>query len=552
MRDGWSKPWDSGGTTKTRTPASQPTPPRTRAEVRTLAQPAKALPNFGAPDPGNKNTPAGGHTSPAPTIGRGEHRPIRHRMTGLERDLVVMDTEWTGGAPQHSTLIALAIQRLRPDGTGYETCYTVNPQVPISSETRAVHGISDTMVRDLPTFPDYAHQVEKDLVGADLGGYGIRNDITVVEKAFSSADITWNIDDVNLIDGLRIWQKGEPRGLVNAHEAFVGRIPPTLRAHDAGDDVRMTVALLEALAGDQSAADVQQATDPGMVDPAGKFVRREDGEILLNFGAHRENPARQHLDFLEWMLRKDFPPSSRKIARTILETSQPDNKYGGGDQYGETVQGQTPTTEAHPEVRDTTGPQNLLLDASQDLGFDQPEPPPFDKPPGLPFDERAPPGLPFDEPNALEPDVDQTKNSKGHEPPQQPGGETPAPMQNIKNQDGATPNGTAEPVNHTQSETPHPSDHELAIYQTLRSVNDNANETVGDQTLTGIARKVLKTVHNNLAIDWTKRESIRAKLRISVRRVLQANGYPQDKHKSATDKVMEQAEALYSGWRPRR
>ena len=174
--------------------------------------------------------------------------------------------------------------------------------------------------------------------------------------------------------------------------------------------------------------------------------------------------------------------------------------------------------------------------------------PPFDEPPGLPFDE--PYGLPFDEPHALEPDVNQTKNSKGQEPPKRSGWEAQPPEQNIENQDATTPNGPAEPVNHAQSEIPHPTDHELAIYRTLQSVNDNANGTVGDQTLTGIARKVLKTVHNNLAIDWTKRESIRAKLRISVRRVLQANGYPQDKHESATDKVLEQAETLYSGWRP--
>ena len=292
------------------------TPPRVRIE--TLPRPAGALPLFGA-------KPAA-EPAASPAIGHGGRRAIAHRMTRLERDLVVMDAEWTGGAAQNAVLISLAIQRLRPDGTGYETSYTVNPQVPISDESRTIHGISDAMVKDLPSFAQYAHQVKNDLAGADVAGYGVRNDVTIVEKALSNSGVTWKLDDVKLVDPLRIWQKGEPRALVNAHEAFVGSVPTVLRAHDARDDVRMTVSVIEALASDLTAAEVQDATDPGLIDPAGKFIRREDGEILLNFAAHRDQPARNHLDFLEWMLRKDFAPSSRAIARAVIEASQKFNE----------------------------------------------------------------------------------------------------------------------------------------------------------------------------------------------------------------------------------
>ena len=93
------------------------------------------------------------------------------------------------------------------------------------------------------------------------------------------------------------------------------------------------------------------------------------------------------------------------------------------------------------------------------------------------------------------------------------------------------------------------SDDELAFYDAL-SVNDSAVQLLGDETLRGIARELVGTVRNNLTIDWTRRENVRAKLRVLVKRVLRKYGYPPDKQESATRTVLAQAEALSSAWRP--
>ncbi len=91
------------------------------------------------------------------------------------------------------------------------------------------------------------------------------------------------------------------------------------------------------------------------------------------------------------------------------------------------------------------------------------------------------------------------------------------------------------------------SDGELALYDAL-GVNDSAVQVLGDATLRGIARELVWTVRNNLAIDWTQRESIRANLRRLVKRVLRKHGYPPDKQEAATRTVLEQAEVLSKGW----
>ena len=90
-------------------------------------------------------------------------------------------------------------------------------------------------------------------------------------------------------------------------------------------------------------------------------------------------------------------------------------------------------------------------------------------------------------------------------------------------------------------------DDELAFYDALET-NDSAVQVLGDETLRAIARELVETVRNNVTIDWTLRESVRAQLRVMVRRILNRHGYPPDKQEQATITVLEQAEVLSEGW----
>ncbi|MDZ7266889.1 MAG: type I restriction endonuclease subunit R [candidate division KSB1 bacterium] len=91
------------------------------------------------------------------------------------------------------------------------------------------------------------------------------------------------------------------------------------------------------------------------------------------------------------------------------------------------------------------------------------------------------------------------------------------------------------------------SEEELAFYDALET-NDSAVKVLGDETLRTIARELVATVRNNVTIDWTLRENVRAQLRVLVKRILRKYGYPPDKQEKATLTVLEQAEALSTEW----
>lgn len=91
------------------------------------------------------------------------------------------------------------------------------------------------------------------------------------------------------------------------------------------------------------------------------------------------------------------------------------------------------------------------------------------------------------------------------------------------------------------------SQEELAFYDTLET-NDSAVKVLGDETLRDIARELVRTVRNNISIDWTMRETVRAQMRVMIKRILRKYGYPPDKQEKATHTVLEQAELLTEIW----
>ena len=79
-------------------------------------------------------------------------------------------------------------------------------------------------------------------------------------------------------------------------------------------------------------------------------------------------------------------------------------------------------------------------------------------------------------------------------------------------------------------------------------MNDSAVQVLGDDELKSIAKELVTTLRKNVTIDWTVKESVRARLRLEVKKVLRHHHYPPDKQEQATRTVLEQAELLCADW----
>lgn len=88
---------------------------------------------------------------------------------------------------------------------------------------------------------------------------------------------------------------------------------------------------------------------------------------------------------------------------------------------------------------------------------------------------------------------------------------------------------------------------ELAFYYAVAE-NQSAMDILGNDVLRELAVYLSEVVKNNATIDWTIKESVRAKLKVMVKRALRKFGYPPDLQKLATETVLKQAELLANHW----
>lgn len=84
---------------------------------------------------------------------------------------------------------------------------------------------------------------------------------------------------------------------------------------------------------------------------------------------------------------------------------------------------------------------------------------------------------------------------------------------------------------------------ELAFYDALE-VSDSAVLVLGDEILKTIARELVESVKNSVTIDWDKKESVQAKMRVLIKRILKKYGYPPEKQDQAVKTILEQAKLI--------
>ena len=88
---------------------------------------------------------------------------------------------------------------------------------------------------------------------------------------------------------------------------------------------------------------------------------------------------------------------------------------------------------------------------------------------------------------------------------------------------------------------------EVAFYDAL-AANQSAVIAMGDDKLKVIAAELITKVRQSVTIDWTLRESARAKIKVMVKRILNKYGYPPDLQEEAVKTVLAQAELLCAEW----
>ena len=243
----------------------------------------------------------------------------------LQRPLIFFDIESTGVSSSKDRIIELCAIKIHPDKDRTMLLQRFYPEMPIPPDATAIHGITDEMVKNEPTFREKAREVAAFFAESDLAGYNIAKfDIPMLVEEFLRAGIEQTFEKVKVIDALSIYFKREPRNLAAALKFYANE--ELQNAHSAEADVEATIKVLNGqlekypdITPDTETLHAFTKMDTEFLDFDRRFARDRTGEIIFMFGKNKGMKVADNLGMVKWMLDKDFSEHTKYIARKILK-----------------------------------------------------------------------------------------------------------------------------------------------------------------------------------------------------------------------------------------
>ena len=247
----------------------------------------------------------------------------------LTRPICFLDLETTGINVSTDKIVEIAIVKISPDGSQVIKRKLINPEMLIPKASSDIHGITDEMVKDAPTFKQVANEVKQFIDGCDLAGYNSnRFDIPMLNEEFLRAGVSVDIESRKLLDVQKVFHMMEQRTLTAAYKFYCQKNLED--AHSAEADAVATWEVLEAQVekypqmGNTVDSIVKFTGEDQIVDFARRFII-ENGVPVFNFGKHKGKPVTQVLkeepQYYDWMMKGDFALHTKQKLTEILNRS---------------------------------------------------------------------------------------------------------------------------------------------------------------------------------------------------------------------------------------
>lgn len=245
----------------------------------------------------------------------------------LNRPIAFIDLETTGVSLSSDRIVEIAIVKISPDGTRLVKRKLINPEMPIPVSSSDIHGITDEMVKDAPTFKQASNELKQFIENCDLGGYNSnRFDIPLLMEEFLRAGMPIDLSTRRMVDVQHIFYTMEPRTLTAAYKFYCEK--QLEGAHGAETDINATIDVLLAQIkrypqlGNSVDSILGIIGEEKIVDYARRFVFNEKGVEVFNFGKHKGRPVTDVLkaepQYYDWMMRGDFPLHTKQKLTEIL------------------------------------------------------------------------------------------------------------------------------------------------------------------------------------------------------------------------------------------
>lgn len=240
----------------------------------------------------------------------------------LKNPILFFDIESTGLNVATDRIVEICAVKVMPNGDQEVKTRRINPTIPISPESQAIHGISNEDVKDCPTFVQIAKSLANWMMGCDIAGYNsTKFDVPMLCEEFLRAGVDFDFRKRRMIDVQNIFHKLEQRTLTAAYKFYCHKNLDN--AHSAEADTVATYEILKAqldfypddLKNDMDFLS-EFSTKNRLVDYAGRIVLNDKDIPVFNFGKHKGVPVSEVLEkepsYYAWIMNGDFTLDTKK------------------------------------------------------------------------------------------------------------------------------------------------------------------------------------------------------------------------------------------------
>ena len=254
----------------------------------------------------------------------------------LNKPICFFDLETTGINVANDRIVEISILKVFPNGNKERYTWRVNPEMKIPAITTAIHGITDEMVANEPTFKELSQKIYDLIKDSDLGGFNSnRFDIPLLAEELLRAEIDFDLKKNLAVDVQTIFHKMEKRTLEAAYKFYCGK--DLTNAHSAEADTLATYEVLKSQLDryDELENDISflsnLSSHKNFADFAGFIGYDKNGEEIITFGKHKGKVIAKLLEsepgYFSWIQNADFPKYTKKVLRDLKEQFK--NKVAG-------------------------------------------------------------------------------------------------------------------------------------------------------------------------------------------------------------------------------
>ena len=248
-----------------------------------------------------------------------------------KKALAVFDLETTGLDISTDRIVEIAVLKITPSGEEVHFNRRINPEIDISPESIEIHGITNKMVANEPTFKDIAEELALFIDDSDLIGFNSNKfDIPLLAEEFLRVGHNFDIARRKFIDVQNIFHKMEQRTLVAAYKFYCDK--DLSDAHNALADVKATYEVLLAQLNRYKdniensvdfLAEFSENNKNKIIDFAGRIAKNKSGKAIYNFGKHKGKTIAEVADtepgYYGWMMNSNFPLYTKEVLKKEME-----------------------------------------------------------------------------------------------------------------------------------------------------------------------------------------------------------------------------------------